>query len=123
MNQSQSKNNCGLLGFKPVGAFVLDQTVLSWQLLGFVFKRKKKSNDDIYSIYKSQRWLLEKKGNIENVVYSYERNEVAWNNRVLGCQGLLDSFIERFNLLTGHTETRTEKKDAQHPIMRGMVLL
>lgn len=42
MNQSQSKNNCGLLGFKPVGAFVLDQTVLSWQLLGFVFKRKKK---------------------------------------------------------------------------------
>lgn len=61
MNQSQSKNNCGLLGFKPVGAFVLDQTVLSWQLLGFVFKTKKKCNDDIYSIYKSQRWLLEKK--------------------------------------------------------------
>lgn len=44
MNQSQSKNNCGLLGFKPVGAFVLDQTVLSWQLLGFVFKRKKKKS-------------------------------------------------------------------------------
>lgn len=69
------------------------------------------------------RMASRKKGNIENLLYSYERNEVARNHWVLGRQGFLDSFIECFNLLTGHTETGKEKKDAQYPIQPAVRLL
>lgn len=71
-------------------------------------------NDDICMLYENN---AAKDGKSKKVkVYFFEWNEVARKHWVLECHGLLDSFIECFNLPTGHTETEEREQNAQYPI-------